>query len=81
MIGIALLTVAIMLAVAIDVYGWRTGLLVWAASTGAEHHAVVYEPTTPRRLQAIDVLAGRIVGAVARRQPAPIVHPEFEEAK
>lgn len=33
MIGIALLTVAIMLAVAIDVYGWRTGLLVWAAST------------------------------------------------
>lgn len=64
----------------------RTGLVCGEptkadSSYCAEHHAVVYEPTTPRRLQAIDVLAGRIIGAVARRQPAPIVHPEFEEAK
>lgn len=64
----------------------RTGLVCGEptrinSSYCAEHHAVVYEPATPCRINTLEAVAGRIVGSAARRQPAANVHPEFEDAK
>lgn len=64
----------------------RTGLVCGeptkaGSSYCAEHHAVVYEPATPRRVTALAAIAGRIVRNVARHQPANNIHPEFEDAK
>jgi len=44
-------------------------------------HAIVYVPATRAALRTLDAVAGRVVGHVARHQPAPNVHPEFEEVK
>ena len=64
----------------------RTGLICGAATKAGssycpEHHALVYEPATPKRLAALDAVSGRIVSDAARRQPAPNIHPEFEEQR
>lgn len=42
---------------------------------------LLYDPSTPGRIRAIDLLAGRIVGDQARQQPAANIHPEFEDRR
>lgn len=61
----------------------RTGLVCGdpakpGSSYCRRHHALVYDPPTPRRVNAVEVAALR---TMAGRKLDCSVHPEFEETK